>query len=384
MGDNLKAATRFVHQSISSLDHITTTPYLPTDRILDSLADLQSGAKAMRARAIYRAAQSAVDMVHKGQAEDKVNFELSVVRSLVVQYQHGLQDILGEQVPATPQTPIAPTPLPDDVIDFSATLKRGLDISQPAHAVAASLLDDLMMPLAAADAPIADEVVAAEASDTQPDILSQMVVPLIDFAPELEQRDALRRLSQIHGDRAAQMQDRLSGDYILAAAAGTAESKRVKMIAFEALMPELTNVVLTTARHLGKTASISYAAQGVEVNADLTEKLRAALSDLSVLLVTRSLETPDVRRARDESGAGHISIMASVTTGLLNLSIECTGRNITASDLDMASWNVLKNIGANVMIGRDDGRLTLTISGLRVRSFSPSQETVTTILEHAS
>jgi len=390
MGDNLKAASRFVSQSISSLDHITTAPQVSSDRILDKLADLQRGAKAMRARAIYRAAQTAVDMLHKGKPDDQVQSELNVVRSLVVQYQNGLEEILDDQsapVQAAPVQSSLQRAVADKVIDFSAGDSVQTDTqAEPVMMIGAkaapTLLDDLMAPLAEPDAaaePMPEAVIAAEPHNAASSELPAQIMPLVQFAPEAEQRDALRRLSRLHGEMSGTAEAQTK-----AVAAEKPSPARPKMVAFETLMPELTNVVLTTARHLEKTVSISYAAHQTELNSDLAESVRAALSDLSVLLVTRSLEMPEVRRNRDESGAGHISIMAVVKSGLLELSVECTGRNITLSDLDIPSWTQLKNLGADFKLSREDGRLCLGVTGLKSKPLTSRRDISAPMLEQAS
>ncbi len=409
MGDNLKAASRFVSQSISSLDRLATAPTLSQDRVLDNLADLQRGAKAMRARAIYRAAQTAVDMLHKGLPEEKVQSELSVVRSLVVQYQNGLQEILGQETPKSSGQYVVSPPAKDAVIDFSSRYETG---RQPAPDAAAmmigqqvdmtqevgfgqqadiepeagpNLLNDLMMPLAA---PIMPDIAAgsdlAAMVETHPsDDLNAQLMPLVQFAPEAEQRDALRRLSRLHSALSLSAIQAEPSE-ISTAHLPKQRAERPKMVVFETLMPELTNVVLTTARHLGKTVSISYAATATELQSERAEAVRAALSDLCVILVTRSLEDPDIRRARGESGAGHISIMASIKSGHLDLTVESTGRNITTSDLDIASWNTLKNMGAELSFSREDGRMCLAVSGLRAKPLGARKSLSSPALEHAS
>jgi len=404
MGDNLKAASRFVSQSISSLDHITTASALPQDRILDSLAKVQRGAKTMRARAIYRAAQAAVDVVHKGQADDKLYSELGVVRSLVLQYQNGLDEILGVNsvdMPVAAPTNMQPVKVTAEVPggehltavtapSCNAINEMG-HINEIGHASGldndVNLLDDMMMPLTAAD----DNVVVNELADDGdvPNMLAgenltEQMAPLVQFAPEPEQRAALQSLARLHNEGLQETRLMASNDMPEPNYAGVKPSGRVKPQSIESFMPELTNVVLTTARHMEKTVSISYAVEGVELHGDLADKMRIALSDLTVVLVTRSLETPKIRRGRGESGAGHISIMAAVKSGRLELSVECTGRDIALSDLEIPSWTALKEMGAAIDLGRQDGRLCLNITGLEVKLSKPRKQPHAAAWEQAS
>ena len=334
MGDNLKAASRFVSRSMSSLDHLMTGSELSQTVIIDQLDGLQRGAKAMRARAIYRATQTAVDMLYKGQPAEKFQSELIVVRALVEQYKSGLDEVLQAQLPTesvSPVQPVAPavTPVGDMIADLNAQLSA--DMLQTSKA----------------------EIQVDNSRSKQEDVSSLSAArthldPLITHAPEAEQRDALRRLSRLHG------------------AAERAASVAAEIVEFETLMPELTNVVLTTARHVGKTVSISYAANDVRIGAGMAKKIQPALIDLCSLLVTRSLETPDVRRERGESGAGHVSIITTLQQGKIMISAECTGNDLEASDFELPSWQGLKAVGGIFELGRDGDRFCLNVTGLPI------------------
>lgn len=354
MGDNLKAASRFVSQSMTSLDHLLSTDSLSQTAVFDQLSDLQRGAKAMRARAIYRAAQTAVDMLHKGQAEDKVQSELSVVRSLVQQYKTGLDEVLHETAPMS--APVNSSPQLVETAQISPPDTR--TIETPVNDMIADLYAQLTMDMMQQETQMPDESLneAIMAADMAPLTAARShLEPLIDFAPDAEQRDALRRLSRLHG----QANDAASED-------ARKTKPRQSAVEFETLMPELTNVVLTRARHLGKTVSISYAANGVRIGPSLAETLRPALVDLCALLVSHSLEAPNLRRERGESGAGHVSIIAGLNSGKLQFSAECTGRDIDPEKLEIPSWQTLSAAGGELRLGRDGDRFCVTMSGLPV------------------
>jgi len=418
MGDNLKAASRFVSQSISSLDHITAVSPLPQEHILDSLAKVQRGAKTMRARAIYRAAQAAVDVVHKGQADDKLHSELGVVRSLVLQYQNGLNEIIG--IDAADMSEAAPTKT-QLLADSGETAEEILGGEHPSIVTAESgdainemghmsgldndvnLLDDMMMPLTSADGGMivnethgdehAPKMLAGK-NALAGETLTESMMPLVQFAPEPEQRQALQSLARLYNEglqesrfQKSHVQDTrptTANDTPDISRAAPKRSAPVKSQSFESFMPELTNVVLTTARHMEKTVSISYAVEGVELHGELADTMRNALSDLTVVLVTRSLEAPNIRRVRGESGAGHISIMADVKSGKLELSVECTGRDIALSDLETPSWVALKDMGGVIDLGRQDGRLCLSLKGLEVKLPKPRKLSPAAAWEQAS
>lgn len=365
MGDNLKAASRFVSQSMMSLDHMMTTDSIKPTVIIDHLADLQRGAKRMRARSIYRAAQTAVNMLHTGEPDEKVQSELVVVRTLVEQYQSGLDDVLSAGLPA-PQTVAnktvaRQTPVNDMIADLTVQLSQAMDLAEP-NISAEPIKDDIS----------AEMETVRESWRPSLNEAKARLEPVIDYAPEAEQRDALRRLSRLYGD---------------AKISASKKPEPVTAVELEAMMPELTNLVLTTARHTGKTVSISFAANGVRIGSSMAKKLHLALVDMCNLFVHRSLETPDVRRKRGESGAGHVSIISSLEAGKINISTECTGRSIDMSEFNIPSWLELRRAGGEITVAREGERFCLKLIGLPayLHGSGPSHNSAAEIdLEHAS
>ena len=362
MGDNLKAASRFVSQSIASLDHLMTTDTLNHVSAIDQLADLQSRAKAMRARSIYRAAQTAVDMIHNGDEPQRVQSEFHTIRSLVEQYKSGLDEVLQELSPMAESQMVQPmtdgemitpvnevaTPSPvGDMID-SLNMQLQVNMSEPQLEDMTRVSDDLV-----AEAPVTPTIEASVSENLSR--AASILEPLIQYAPLEQQRDALHDLSRFEASFAS-----------TGMVNGQVKKAQSKIVEFEALMPELTNVVLSRARHAGKTVSISYAANSVRIGQGVADTLRPALVELISILVRRSLETPEIRRERGESGAGHISIIASLVQGKINMQVECTGRDLDDSDLDVVSWTKLKPLGAQVTLGRETDRFKLSIKDLPV------------------
>ena len=351
MGDNLKAASRFVSRSISSLDNLMTTDKVDPSYVINELADLQRGAKTMRARAIYRAAQTAVDMLHKGRPADHVQSELRVVRSLVEQYNSGLIEVTHAMNYKHPsgETPKA-SPVNDMIADLHAQL--AVNIAAP-QGTSKSVVEVGVE--AEPSMPSVDVQDSPHMQDHTPSFSGAIshLEPLIAYAPEARQRAALHRLSQIHGAQNAR-----------AAVTPKVPRRGLETVEFEALMPEVTNVVLTTARHMGKTVSISYAANGVRIGPAMAETLRPALIDLCSLLVSHSLETPQVRRERGQSGAGHVSLIARLNQGKIMITAECTGRDIDKPDLNSSHWKTLYDAGVQIKLGREDNRFCLNITDI--------------------
>ena len=168
----------------------------------------------------------------------------------------------------------------------------------------------------------------------------------------------MHALSRIHAVAAPKTAANAEADH--------ATRDETKVVEIESLMPELTNVVLTSARHMGKNISISYSANDVRIGQVVADHLQDALTELMTILIRRSLETPDVRRERGESGAGHLSVVSKINKGKVDLEVQCTGRDIDSADLEIASWSRLKTLGARVVLGRDNERFKMTLEALPV------------------
>lgn len=359
MGDSLKAASRFVSQSMDSLDHLMAAEPLNYVSAIDQLSTLQSGAKAMRARSIYRAVQTAVDMIHKGDTSQRVQSEFTLIRSLVEQYKSGLDEVLVEFLPTSSSTEMHQAAAPQNmgsandetlqspVGDMIDSLNSQLQIGMSEGSIEASHAEETQF---------SGDIEAETVDDLSK--ATQTLQPLIQYASTEKDRDALHALSRFH--TLATPKTAANGEI------GPATKLQKKVVEIESLMPELTNVALTSARHMGKNVSVSYAVNDVRIGQDVAEHLRVALRDLMSILIRGSLEIPDVRRERGESGAGHLSIVSTLVQGKVKLEIQCTGRDIEPNDLEIASWSLLKTLGASVLLGRETDRFKLIVEDLPV------------------
>jgi len=97
MGDDLTAARRFcdsVRSDMSALmEGVCAQPCAAEDVLLGSLVRIQSGAKRLHARAIFRAAQTVVNAVNDSAPLPTVQGRILSLNKLVVQYEGGLDDI---------------------------------------------------------------------------------------------------------------------------------------------------------------------------------------------------------------------------------------------------------------------------------------------------
>ena len=97
------------------------------------------------------------------------------------------------------------------------------------------------------------------------------------------------------------------------------------LTAFETIMPDLINEALRFARIQGKSVSLSYAAEGLQLS---TVELAAAyirLEDVITDFINRKIEAPSQRVQKSLPRGGHIDISVTETGTQTKLSISCEG-----------------------------------------------------------
>lgn len=294
MGDDLTAARRFcdaVRSDMTSLmDGVCAQPCAASDVLIGSLDNIQSGAKLIHARGIYSAAQRVANSL-AGQAPlPKVQGRILSLNKLIYQYETGLDDI---------------APRPANLNDIDETDGAELGGEPPiAYAVTEPPMPDI---------------------DARYRVARAVLAPLMAFAPQGQERDALIKLAEF------------SVDELPAVAAGSSISAPPKIrssaaLNFETLMPEFVSLALHEARQTDKTVSVSYAADDVSFDARHLPALQRLLGHIAKTFVQSVLERPDVRRARGLSGSGHIALTAVQDFETLTVSIECPGRPIAIEE----------------------------------------------------
>lgn len=108
MGDSIKQARAFMRCCETALTGLEAAPH---DKAVSALTSIQSGAKLNHARAIYRAAQDAIEHVTTGSLEDRV----ATLAHLIKQYESGLVELEDQDTP--PET--ASEPLETDAVTVS-------------------------------------------------------------------------------------------------------------------------------------------------------------------------------------------------------------------------------------------------------------------------
>lgn len=92
-GDDLKEARDFVETTMASMDILLSDARLNTALTQSTLRDIQSRAKPLHARGIYRAAQSVLDCYVSSCSQPKIDGRLMALYKLVAQYGEGLNEI---------------------------------------------------------------------------------------------------------------------------------------------------------------------------------------------------------------------------------------------------------------------------------------------------
>jgi len=97
MGDDLTAARRFCNSVRSDMgaliDGVSAQPCAAPDILIGSLDSIQSGAKQLKARAIFRAAQTVVNAVNDRAPLPTLQGRILSLNKLFTQYEDGLDDI---------------------------------------------------------------------------------------------------------------------------------------------------------------------------------------------------------------------------------------------------------------------------------------------------
>ena len=331
MGDDLTAARRFcdsVRSDMSALmEGVCAQPCAAEDVLLGSLVRIQSGAKRLHARAIFRAAQTVVNAVNDSAPLPTVQGRILSLNKLVVQYEGGLDDI-------------APRP--------------------------ANAEHDIQEPV---DSPL----VFADAEPPMPDIEARFraaraaLLPLMSFAQTGADREALARLAKFSDNEIDAQKDIQEADITLETLSEAIEPLKLELedvssletqssslppksearssyagrpTDFESLMPSFISHALQEARLTEKTVSVSYGADGVSVAQANAPALQSLLEHIAQTLVRSVVERPETRRARGQSGAGHIAVTATQSPKTLTVSIECPGAPLAISAFRSAALNV--------------------------------------------
>lgn len=267
MGDNLYIAREFSKSALADVSMICDMPSPPQNaaamEILNiKLAALQSGAKRLRARAIYQSAQGVIDiLLRPNPSSNDFSLRVSSLSRLLVQYENGLSEV-ETQLAQNNQAQGSAEERQDDSQDVNlqgrktdlehASKKTSGVMPKRAKKVLAETKIPLDLNTAYADA---KQNLESLTSYAKPDELSALL-RLMSHKPE-----CARELDSQHGQKPAahETENRLLGQYADPAENFLAPTQQAsKQVSLEHLMSNVVQDALSIARMCAKTISISY------------------------------------------------------------------------------------------------------------------------------
>ena len=261
LGDDLIAARRFMNLCQANMSEIFSGKAMPVTDVMMRLGDIQSQAKLMHARSIYRSAQRVVeDLTVRKSAQNCVTSVLNL-QKLIGQYEAGLSEIAPK-----------PANRKSEVVTKSTSVNTGPII-------------------------ISDLSAQKEAAKT--------LGPLVQLADGKDQKNLVRLLSLAANDAPRKPKKELRN--------------------FDVIMPNLTNHWLRLARANHKNISVSVAAADVVVDIDTLKALQTGLSELGSKLVLNCVEDPKRRASKSLSESAHLAVTCQTSGEFIDILLSCEG-----------------------------------------------------------
>ncbi len=296
MGDDLKIARRFcatIRADIATL--IKGVSAAVPNSLIPLLASIQFEAKIAHARGIYRAAQTVIDAINDGAPLATVQGRVLSLNALATQYEQGL----------------------DEIAPQAANVPANVVVS--AEDAIAPEVSEIIAPETSEDI----EVICTDAAITaRYDAAREALRPLMGFAQPAE-RKALNAV--------AGFDDAEIAPIAKVAIPSTPIYRSPEKVDFETLMPGFTSHALHCARQCAKTVSVSYSCEGVTLSRGQAQALQAVLAHIAETFVSGVLEPAETRRARGQSGAGHIALTAKSIGEQVSVSIDCPSGPLLAA-----------------------------------------------------
>jgi len=277
MGDNLTFARNFTRTAaeglelLAQMDDPRASSAEPV--VTAMMTTIQRGAKRLRARHVYTAAQDVLSALHH-ETDEVLNSRIYALGSLVTGYAKGLNELLTDTQAPTQKL---------SVHDKWETARATLDALLPkAQAADADVLSRLMR------APVTIETVH-EGVDT-----SEL--------SDVDRSDIVPFPSQIARDDASNVQDdtfAIPAAVSVPLAPPVAKPIAGPKIPLESVMRNVVADALSVARQTGRTISLSYDMEEAEIAEDLCENLRSRLGTALAQII---------RQALPEGRVGHIDI----------------------------------------------------------------------------
>jgi len=312
-GDDLIAARKFMNLCRDHMSEIFSGGQIPVLDVVDKLGEIQSHAKLMHARSIYRSAQDVIDDLTGRRNVQSCAGSVLVLQKLIRQYERGLSEI---------------APVAKQVIRQVRENPVGLAV-------------------------ISELSQQKQAAET--------LRPLVKFAAP-EDRQDLNTLLKLAANEARP-----------AARKSSVTNQKIDVI-----LPMLTNHWLRLARTQGKSISVSSCLDDMEMDRTGLWQLQAGLKHLGELLISQSVETPDIRESRSLSRSAHLALTARQTDGGLEVLLSCEGQSPRDSDFALISETLEKSAGYKPHIHMEDNliRIEMTVhaAGENRTSTTPARE----------
>ncbi len=320
-GDDLVAARRFTNLCQKHMSEMFFGTSLPANDVLDRLGDIQSHAKLMHARAIYRAAQNVVDDLTFTRSDETCAASVLCLQKLISQYEAGLDELApnADSVPSEVKTHIRQ-------VETAAQTDR----PEP---IGANLVSDMA------------------AQKTAKDILGG----LIQYADGADQK-ILRSLINL-----------ASNDELPKTVPVSIQRDKIDVI-----MPAITNHWLRIARCQDKSVSVSFMSDEAMLDRDVLKTLRAGLQDLGETLISNVVETAKARKDRGLNQTAHLSVTARKGSAGYVVSTRCSGE--MPADFEMPVLDAsLAEQGARLFVRPDGDDVTIEIVDLPLSSTATRQ-----------
>jgi len=121
LGDDLVQAREFVTIALTNMDMLLSDLRMDHPRAIETVQHLQSGAKKLQARGIYRATGSVIESYQNQHGQPKIDGRLMALYKLVTQYCEGLDEIAPLQTSLRKTEPPQTAASPDILFDRART-----------------------------------------------------------------------------------------------------------------------------------------------------------------------------------------------------------------------------------------------------------------------
>jgi len=311
-GDDLIAARRFMDLCQSHMSEIFSGGEIPMADVVTHLDEIQSRAKLMKARSIYKSAETVIKDLTKRRSVTACASSVLVLQKLIRQYETGLSEI------APVSRPLSERPV--------------------------------------VDLPFGPELVSEL---TRQKTAAEILTPLVKFADPDNHPSLLKLVSM------AANQSRAGKTVSETLSETPSESERLDM-----MMPSITNHWLRLSRTQNKSISVSTALDEAFIKVSRLKALQGQVKFLGETLVAQSVERPDVRAEKDLNRSAHIAVTGRISGKTYEFSISCEGLEPAQSSIAIIN-DALRKAGMQTYSNYQSGRFKFDITGISVEPLTP-------------